>query len=68
MYSPMPSMLTSRGFRVGYAVFCVLCGVFSLAIASEFRHHTAHIVLGLFWLAFGVFWGIGALPRKKARR
>lgn len=64
----MPSMLTSRGFRTGYAVFCVICGVFNLAIAGAIGHRTAHIVLGLFWLAFGVFWGVGCLPRKKARR
>ena len=61
-------MLTSRAFRVGYAVFCVLYGVLNLAIPSTIGHRTGRIVLGLFWLAFGVFWGIGALPRSKARR
>ncbi|HEY1184566.1 MAG TPA: hypothetical protein VGE89_10305 [Bryobacteraceae bacterium] len=68
MYEPMPSMLTSRGFRVGYAVFCVLYGVFNLYGAIASGRRTPHIVLGLFWLALGVFWGIGSLPRKKARR
>jgi hypothetical protein len=64
---PMPSLLTSRGFRIGYAVFCALYGVLNLATASAIGHRTAHIVLGLFWLAFGIFWGIGSFPRKKAR-
>jgi hypothetical protein len=58
-------MLTSRGSRIALAVFSVLFGVFQIAYANASGHHTAYIVRGLFWLAFGVFWGF---RERKARR
>jgi hypothetical protein len=67
MYS-MPSLLTSRAFRASYALLCAIFGVFNLYGAMASGRRMPHIALGLFWLAFGVFWGIGSLPRKKARR
>jgi hypothetical protein len=68
MYQPMPTMLTSRTFRTSYALLCALCGVFNLYGAIASGRRTPHVALGLIWLAVGAFWGIGSLPRKKARR
>jgi uncharacterized membrane protein HdeD (DUF308 family) len=65
-YKPMPSLLTSRGSRIGLAVACALFGVFQLAYAHASGHSVRYVVTGLFWIANGVFWGIQVLPRKKS--
>ena len=60
-------MLTSRAFRLGYAVLCALFGVFNLAAAGASGRRTMYIIRGLVFLMIGLGWGINFVPRKKAR-
>jgi hypothetical protein len=60
-------MLTSRAFRIGYAVLCALFGVFNLAAAGASGHRTMYIVRGLVFLMIGIGWGINCIPRGTAR-
>ena len=63
----MPTLLTSTAFRIGYAVCCVLFGVFQIAFAHAIGHAARHVVLGLVWVMIGIFWTLSTLARKKAR-
>jgi len=65
---PLPSLLTSRTFRTGFAVFCALFGVFQMAFAHASGHRARYLAIGGFWLLYGVFWAVAALPRRRARR